>query len=273
MNATTKKVNVSEEAYNAIYNAIDEVYERTQRKPKYSEVQAIYKTSNSYIQVVMTDWLEKHHEQLSKPTQTAQKPVQLDEATITALTNSFISEVQRAKEQAEQELEKERQALYEIRDEAVEEMNAQMNIADERLEEIQALTASNTEQAQKALELQSLVSSLKSELDDTKALNQRLTDNIQRIESRNNELDRELVQTRKDRDIAQTEAMRSQSKFEEMQSRAGRLETELNSKIEQVSEREKTISTMTQQSIVDKQEIATLKGKLSSIQQRSNNPN
>lgn len=172
MNSTTKQVNVSEEAYTAIYQAIEQVYERTQKKPKYSEVQAIYKTSNSYIQVVMADWLEKHQAELTKPSEVTQKPIQLDEATLKALSNSFIAEVQRAKEQAELELEQERQALYEIRDEAVEEAKAQMRLSDEYFEENERLKK----------ELETLHESQK-ELDRLQSRYEEAQNRISRLES------------------------------------------------------------------------------------------
>ena len=66
MSSEANKINVSAEAYSAIEAAMEQVFAKTGKKPKYSEVQAIYKTSNSYIQHVMQDWLDKHKEDLNK---------------------------------------------------------------------------------------------------------------------------------------------------------------------------------------------------------------
>ncbi|MEK0310717.1 hypothetical protein OC714_02480 [Candidatus Phytoplasma australasiaticum] len=136
MTTEAKQINVSEEAYSAIYSALEQVFAQTAKKPKYSEVQAIYKTSNSYIQHVMGDWVDKHQDDLNKPTERPAQAITLSEETIKALSNSFLLEVQKAKDEADAELEQERQALYVIRDEALDEMKAQMQIADDRLDEI-----------------------------------------------------------------------------------------------------------------------------------------
>ena len=106
--------------------------------------------------------------------------------------------MQKAKDEAETELEKERQSLYEIRDEAVDEMNAQMQIADDRLDEINELTEASKAQAQRVLvQLEQSVSDLKLKRDDLLAVNKRLNDDVERTETRNSKLEAELAETRK----------------------------------------------------------------------------
>lgn len=262
-----KQINVSAEAYSAILSAIEQVFANTGKKPKYSEVQAIYKTSNSYIQHVMTEWLKEHQDELNSPSTQVKKPMQLDDETIKALSNSFVVEVQKAKDEADAELEQERKALYVIRDEALDEMQAQMNIADERLDEINELTATRIAQAQKVLELESAVSDWKLKHDDLLAVNKRQSDDIQRIESRNSALDADLTDTRKQLNTAQSEATRNKLQLDEVTKRANRLDSELDSKAKQLNERDSTISKLSTESLDDKRSIATLEGNNKSLEQ------
>lgn len=262
-----KQINVSAEAYSAILSAIEQVFANTGKKPKYSEVQAIYKTSNSYIQHVMTEWLKEHQDELNSPSTQVKKPMQLDDETIKALSNSFVVEVQKAKDEADAELEQERKALYVIRDEALDEMQAQMNIADERLDEINELTATRIAQAQKVLELESAVSDWKLKHDDLLAVNKRQSDDIQRSESRNSVLEADLADTRKQLNTAQSEATSYKMQFNEVTKRAERLTTELDNKSKQLNERDNTISKLSTESLEDKRSIATLEGNNKSLEQ------
>jgi chromosome segregation ATPase len=262
-----KQINVSAEAYSAILSAIEQVFANTGKKPKYSEVQAIYKTSNSYIQHVMTEWLKEHQDELNSPSTQVKKPMQLDDETIKALSNSFVVEVQKAKDEADAELEQERKALYVIRDEALDEMQAQMNIADERLDEINELTATRIAQAQKVLELESAVSDWKLKHDDLLAVNKRQSDDIQRTESRNSVLEADLADTRKQLNTAQSEATSYKMQFNEVTKRAERLTTELDNKSKQLNERDNTISKLSTESLEDKRSIATLEGNNKSLEQ------
>lgn len=262
-----KQINVSAEAYSAILSAIEQVFANTGKKPKYSEVQAIYKTSNSYIQHVMTEWLKEHQDELNSPSTQVKKPMQLDDETIKALSNSFVVEVQKAKDEADADLEQERKALYVIRDEALDEMQAQMNIADERLDEINELTATMTAQAQKVLELESAVSDWKLKHDDLLAVNKRQSDDIQRTESRNSVLEADLADTRKQLNTAQSEATSYKMQFNEVTKRAERLTTELDNKSKQLNERDNTISKLSNESLDDKRAIATLEGNNAALKQ------
>lgn len=262
-----KQINVSAEAYSAILSAIEQVFANTGKKPKYSEVQAIYKTSNSYIQHVMTEWLKEHQDKLNSPSTQVKKPMQLDDETIKALSNSFVVEVQKAKDEADAELEQERRSLYEIRDEALDEMQAQMNIADERLDEINELTATRVAQAQKVLELESAVSDWKLKHDDLLAVNKRQSDDIQRTESRNSALEADLADTRKQLNTAQSEATSYKMQFNEVTKRAERLTTELDNKSKQLNERDNTISKLSNESLDDKRAIATLEGNNAALKQ------
>lgn len=262
-----KQINVSAEAYSAILSAIEQVFANTGKKPKYSEVQAIYKTSNSYIQHVMTEWLKEHQDELNSPSTQVKKPMQLDDETIKALSNSFVVEVQKAKDEADAELEQERKALYVIRDEALDEMQAQMNIADERLDEINELTATRIAQAQKVLELESAVSDWKLKHDDLLAVNKRQSDDIQRTESRNSVLEADLADTRKQLNTAQSEATSYKMQFNEVTKRAERLTTELDNKSKQLNERDNTISKLSNESLDDKRAIATLEGNNAALKQ------
>ena len=267
MSSEAKQINVSAEAYSAIEAAIEQVFANTGKKPKYSEVQAIYKTSNSYIQHVMQAWLDKHKDDLNKKSEQPKTPVALDDETIKALSNSFLLEVQKAKDEAEAELEKERQSLYEIRDEALDEMNAQMQIADERLDEINELTATNIAQAQKVLGLESSVGDWKLKHDDLSAVNKHLNDDVQRTESRNKDLEQELTDTRKQLNTAQSEASNYKAQFEEVNKRADRLTVELDSKAQQLNERDKTISKLSSESLDDRRNLAMLEGSNKALEQ------
>lgn len=267
MSSEAKKINVSAEAYSAIEAAIEQVFAKTGKKPKYSEVQAIYRTSNSYIQHVMQAWLDEHKDDLNKKSEQPKTPVALDDETIKALSNSFLLEVQKAKDEAETELEKERQSLYEIRDEALDEMNAQMQIADDRLDEINELTEANKVQAQKVLQLEQSISDLKLKHDDILAINKRLNDDVERTESRNSKLEAELAETRKQLNTAQSEATSYKLQLDEVTKRANRLDSELDSKAKQLNERDNTISKLSTESLDDKRSIATLEGNNKSLEQ------
>lgn len=267
MSSEAKQINVSAEAYSAIEAAIEQVYASTGKKPKYSEVQAIYKTSNSYIQHVMQVWLDKHKDDLNKKSEQPKSLVSLDDETIKALSNSFLLEVQKAKDEAEAELEKERQSLYEIRDEAVDEMNAQMQIADDRLDEINELTEAGKAQAQKVLQLEQSVSDLKLKHDDLLAVNKRLNDDVERTETRNIKLEAQLAETRKQLNAAQSEATSNKLQLDEVTKRANRLDSELDSKAKQLNERDSTISKLSTESLDDKRSIATLEGNNAALKQ------
>lgn len=262
-----KQINVSAEAYSAILSAIEQVFANTGKKPKYSEVQAIYKTSNSYIQHVMTEWLKEHQDELNSPSTQVKKPITLDDETIKALSNSFVVEVQKAKDEADADLEQLRRSLYETRDDALDEMKAQMNIADERLDEINELTATKIAQAQKVLELESEVSNWKLKHDDLLAVNKRQSDDIQRTESRNSDLDADLTDTRKQLNTAQSEATSYKMQFNEVTKRAERLTTELDNKSKQLNERDNTISKLSNESLDDKRSIAILEGNNAALKQ------
>lgn len=265
--AQASKINVSEEAYSAIYAALDEVFAQTAKKPKYSEVQAIYKTSNSYIQHVLGDWIDKHQADLNKPVESTAQAVMLSDETIKSLSNSFLLEVQRAKDEAEAELDQERKALYEIRDEALDEMTAQMQIADDRLDEINNLSADKAKQDQKVLQLEQDLAESTLKHDDLVSVNKRQADDIQRTESRNKSLDAELADTRKQLNTAQSEATSYKMQFDEVTKRADRLTTELDSKAKQLNERDDTISKLSTESLDDKRLIATLQGNNAALQQ------
>lgn len=265
--AQASKINVSEEAYSAIYAALDQVFAQTRKKPKYSEVQAIYNTSNSYIQHVMGDWVDKHQGDLNKPQERPAQSVALDEDTIKALSNSFLFEVQKAKDAAEAELDQERQSLYEIRDEALDEMQAQMQIADDRLDEIATLTADSAAQAQKVLSLDSALNDMTAKHGDLLALSKRQDDDIQHHKSRNSSLDAELIDIRKQLNSAEHDATSYKMKFDEVSQRAERLTTELDAKAKQVTERDDTISKLSTESLDDKRLIATLQGNNTALQQ------
>lgn len=267
MTTEAKQINVSEEAYSAIYSALEQVFAQTAKKPKYSEVQAIYKTSNSYIQHVMGDWVDKHQDDLNKPTERPAQAITLSEETIKALSNSFLLEVQKAKDEADAELEQERQALYVIRDEALDEMNAQMQIADDRLEEIEKLSSDKVVQDQKVLQLDQELAELKAKHDDLLSVNKRQADDIQHHESRNKALEQELTDIRNKLNTAQSEATSYKMQFDEVSKRAERLTNELDSKAQQLNERDNTISKLSNESLDDKRSIATLQGNNAALQQ------
>lgn len=267
MTAQANKINVSEEAYTAIYAALDQVFAQTAKKPKYSEVQAIYKTSNSYIQHVLGDWIDKHQDDLNKPTERPTQAITLDEETIKSLSNSFLLEVQKAKDTAEAELDQERQSLYLIRDEALDEMTAQMQIADDRLDEINNFVSDKAKQNQKVLQLEQALTESNATNDGLVSVNKRQADDIQRYESRSNALEQELTDTRNQLNTAQSEATSYKMQFDEVSKRAERLTNELDSKAKQLNERDSTISKLSTESLDDKRLIATLQGNNAALQQ------
>jgi DNA repair exonuclease SbcCD ATPase subunit len=265
--AQASKINVSEEAYSAIYAALDQVFAQTAKKPKYSEVQAIYKTSNSYIQHVMADWVDKHQDDLNKPIERPAQAIALSDETIKSLSNSFLLEVQRAKDEAEAELDQERKALYEIRDESLDEMQAQMQIADERLDEINNFVSDKAKQDQKVLQLEQGLAESKATNDDLVSVNKRQNDDIQHAKNRNNALEQELTDTRKQLNTAQSETTSYKMQFDEVSKRAERLTTELDAKAKQLNERDDTISKLSTESLDDKRMIATLQGNNEALKQ------
>lgn len=270
MSATT--INVSKDAQNAILEAIETVYARTHRKPKYSEIQEIYQTSNSYIKPVLAAWLDSNSEQLQH-SKSAEKPatVELDDNSIKAITDALSIEVAKAQAMADAKLDDERKAMYEIRDEALSELEAQMNIADDRFATIERLSEKLEAEEKQAFVYKSINESWAEKYTDAEFKIKHLNDDISRLESRNTSLDGELADTRSKLTTSESEATRANMLLEEMTARNNRLTVEFESfqvshskalaqKDEQIAAVTAKLNTVSNDALSDKQALATARG-------------
>lgn len=270
MSATT--INVSKDAQDAILQAIETVYARTQRKPKYSEIQEIYQTSNSYIKPVLAAWLDRNSEQLQQ-SKADEKPasVELDANSIKAITDVLSVEVAKAQAVADAKLDDERKALYEIRDEALAELDAQMNIADDRFATIEQLNEKLEAEKQQVSVYKAQSEKWKEQFVDAESKIKHLSDDISRLESRNSKLDAEIADTRSKLTTSQTDATRANMLLEEMTARNQRLTVEFESfqashskalaqKDEQIASVTAKLNTVSNDALSDKQALATVKG-------------
>lgn len=270
MSAAT--INVSKDAQDAILKAIEAVYARTQRKPKYSEIQEIYQTSNSYIKPVLADWVNSNSEQLQK-SQTDEKPaaVELNANSIKAITDALSIEVAKAQAMADAKLDDERKAMYEIRDEALAELDAQMNIADDRFATIERLNIEIESEKQQASVYKMHSEKWKEQFVDAESKIKHLSDDISRLEGRNTSLDAEIADTRSKLTTSQSEATRANMLLEEMTARNQRLTVEFESfqashskalaqKDEQIAAVTAKLNTVSNDALSDKQALATARG-------------
>ncbi|WP_300475464.1 hypothetical protein [uncultured Psychrobacter sp.] len=219
-------INISDEAYKAIYAAIEQVYEQTSKKPTYSQIQKIYKTSNSYIKVVLADWLDKNESNFATNEVAESADIKLSDETIAAISHSFLNEIKEAKRLAANDLELERIKIYEVRDEALSELDEQMKIADERFDEINSLTALNKQHLQKIADLDQQNKDLIIERDDLKAENVRKTDDAKRLQDRIDEVETELTETRKTLSTSQAQLESATMRYDEAMKRNERLQVE-----------------------------------------------
>lgn len=270
MSATT--INVSKDAQDAILQAIEAVYARTQRKPKYSEIQEIYQTSNSYIKPVLAAWLDSNSEQLQQ-SKSDEKPaaVELDANSVKAITDALSVEVAKAQAVADAKLDDERKAMYEIRDEAIAELEAQMGIADDRFATIEQLNIELETEKQQVSVYKAQSEKWKEQFVDAESKIKHLNDDISRLESRNTSLDAEVADTRSKLTTSQTDATRANMLLEEMTARNQRLVTEYEnsqaSHSKALSQKDEQINTVTTQlnkiasdALEDKQALATARG-------------
>lgn len=270
MSATT--INVSKDAQNAILQAIEAVYARTQRKPKYSEIQEIYQTSNSYIKPVLAAWLDSNSEQLQQ-SKADEKPasVELDANSIKAITDVLSVEVAKAQAVADAKLDDERKAMYEIRDEALAELEAQMGIADDRFATIEQLNIELETEKQQVSVYKAQSEKWKEQFVDAESKIKHLNDDIRRLESRNSTLDAEIADTRSKLATSQTDATRANMLLEEMTARNQRLVTEyeqtqashskaLTQKDEQINTVTAQLNAVSNDALSDKQALATARG-------------
>lgn len=270
MSATT--INVSKDAQSAILQAIEAVYGRTQRKPKYSEIQEIYQTSNSYIKPVLADWVASNSEQLDQ-LKAAEKPtpLELDANSIKAITDVLSVEVAKAQSVESQKLDDERKEIYAVRDDALTELEAQMNIADARFATIEKLNIELEAEKQQVSVYKEHSEKWKEKFIDAELKIKHLNDDIQRLETRSSSLDTELADTRKQLANSQTEAIRANMLLDETTARNQRLtvdyESSQASHSKALSQKDEQIATVTAQmnavasdALVDKQALATARG-------------
>lgn len=265
-------INVSKEARDAILQAIESVYARTKRKPKYSEIQEIYQTSNSYIKPVLADWLYANSEELQQSkSEQAPAAVELDANSIKAITDALSIEVAKAQAVADAKLDDERKAMYEIRDEALTELDAQMNLADDHFATIGKLNIKFEAEKEQVSIYKDLIEQWKERFTDAESKIKHLNDDIQRTDARNSSLDAELADIRSKLTTSQADATRASMLLEEMTARNQRLtaeyESSQNSHSKALEQRDAQISTVTQQlntvsndALADRQALATAKG-------------
>ena len=265
-------VNVSKEAKEAILQAIESVFARTQRKPKYSEIQEIYPTSNSYIKPVLLDWLDSNSEKMEQ-SKADEKPiaVELDANSIKAITDALSVEVAKAQAVADAKLDDERKAMYVIRDEALSELDAQMNIADDRFAEIERLNIELEAEKQQVSIYKAHSDNWKEKFIDAESKIKHLNDDIKRVEACNSALDAEIADTSSKLTMSQTEAIRASMLVEEMTARNQRLTAEYEnlqaSHSKALAQKDELIATVTKQlnttsndALSDKQALATARG-------------
>lgn len=262
-------VNISPEIYNAIYDAIEQIFAKTGKKPKYSEIQNLYKTSNSYIQVVLADWIEKNSDALAVTKPAAPQPIALSPETINALSASFLAELERARVTIAAELDDERRGLYEIRDDAITEMEAQMQIADAHYSELLQLTDAN-DSLTKNLEIVSdQLLTLKSEHDLVVEKNSRLEGELARSRMQNDAIEVQLAETKNALATALTDASSHRMQCDELNQRGERLTAEINTQRDRLAERDKRIEDLSQELLEGKRKTALLEGSAEALGQHN----
>lgn len=273
------KVNVSEEAYKAIYQAIEQVYQATGRKPKYSEVQEIYKTSNSYIKYVLGKWLEEKSEELNevKEDQTA-SVIEIPDDDVKQVMSVLVAQAQKAQDRADAKLEDEREAMRRIKAEAEAELEAQYAVADEFFDEVQKLKEEVIKRDNELNTLNNLFSSEKVKNGDLTEKVKHLADDVQRAKKLAADYEAKLSEVTQERNEASALAQTLQMRLDEMTARNDRLTAEFDSYkkdySKQLDQRDKQLTKLTEQiasltaeSLADKRQIATLEGNNSSLQQ------
>lgn len=270
-------INISDDAYTAIYAAIEQVYEQTNKKPTYSQIQKIYKTSNSYIKVVLADWLDKNENSFVKHEVAESADIKLSDETIAAISLSFLNEIKEAKRLATNELELERLKIYEVRDEALSELDEQMKIADERFDEINLLTKLDNEKSQKIADLDQQNKDLIVECDNLKAENARKNDDAKRLQDRINEVEAELVDTRKTLNTSQAQLEIATMRYDESIKRNERLQAEFDDtnkrqkldiadRTQQISEIDSARKKINDELLDSQRQLATAQGDNESLQ-------
>lgn len=262
-------ITISPEIYDAIYAAIEQVFSETGRKPKYSEVMKNYKTSNSYIKIVLSDWVEKNSDALSAPRAVESAPMALSSETIAALSRSFLAELERARGEVERELDDERQSLYKIRDDALAEMSAQMEIADTHYQEALQMNAKNDSLAEKIEAISSQLTALQGQHEAALAKNSRLEGELARLQARYDETDAVLAKTKTALATAITEANSNAMRCDEWQQRGERLTDEINNQRNQIANRDKKIDSLSNELLEGRRQIAALEGNSESLSQQN----
>lgn len=234
MTTTKPTINISQDASDAIRAAIESVYEKTNRRPKYSEIQAIYKTSNSYIQHVLADWINERSDELNDGDGSIMPvPIELNPDSVAAIVNALTVEVRNAQAVADAKLDAERAAMYAIKTDSESELAAQMIIADDYFHEVERLNAELQTNAQSAVALTASLSAEKLRADDADAKIMRLTDDVAHLTARNGALDTELAKTLSERNAAMSERDSAKMRFDEMTARNERLNAELETRTKQ----------------------------------------
>jgi chromosome segregation ATPase len=267
MTTETKQINVSDEAYAAIYEALDQVFARTAKKPMYSEVQAIYKTSNSYIQHVLGHWVDNHQDDLSTQSERKKEAPELSPETMKTLANVFSFEVKKGVDAEKVDFDELRKTLHKERDEAFSVRDDVIEMSGGYHAQISQLSSDKVLQDQKVLQLEKALAESTLKHDDLLSVSKRQDDDIQHAKSRNTALDADLNDIRKKLNSAEHDATSYKMQFDEVSQRADRLTAELGSKAKQVTDRDNTISKLSTESLDDKRLIATLQGNVAALQQ------
>ncbi len=270
---TTSTVNVSKDAQDAILQAIEAVYARTQRKPKYSEIQAIYQTSNSYIKPVLAAWIESNSEQLDQSkAEQAPAAVELDANSVKAITDALSVEVAKAQAIADAKLEDERKALYAIRDDALEELQAQMDIADRHFDESNSLKEQLSAESQKVLDLEALANEHKITIGDLNEEIKHLKADVTRSQlisaehaERYNKAQSELDKLKVEYNSLQMNSMALQGRYdrlsEDFDTNRANHKSDIKQKDEQIDKLTKQVEKITAESIIFERETAKVNGR------------
>lgn len=291
----------NKETYDNILKAIETVYSQTGRKPKYGEIQTLYKTSNTYIQEVLDDWMSKNEEALTQLEQVEKPKVFELDADVVAIVNKAVKDAltiaaQRFEEQEELKLAGERKSLYELKEETKSEIEVQMGITNYWHDTSKNLEVELKNQTDAVKQLTASLSSEKSRAADAEAQIKRLDEDKSHLKHRNSLQADEITKTIAERNQFSSELDSTRMKFEEAESRNKRLTIEFEATIQRMSNElelkdsqiqslsahndkqleirdtqnqklTEQVNSLTNESLEDKRKVATLGGRNESLEQ------
>lgn len=287
MSQVKREVNPSPEARDAIYNAIEKAYKQTGVKPKYSDVQAIYKTSNSYIKLVMEQWLDDRSEDL-KAAENVETPkaIDIDPSSIEAIKSVLVQEAVKIQEREQSKYDVAYKKIHEIKDEAEQELAKQMELYDGLYAEGEDFKARIGDQDQKIEQLEANLSTEKLKHGDALAVIERNKDDISRLTTRNDALASDLNTAQQSLFSVTADLKAKDMQLDEFKAQADRLkaeiaamtertakeldqkDAELRTKDQSIAKLEQRIEQLSIDSFTDKSRLATLEGNNNALNQQ-----